>query len=444
MAELQPQFWFPKIYSNTPNPHSLAVVKAVNQVVELFTSELKPSHLISICNKCKDQGILSSFSLEAKVVLKDIIEFLETKAEPPFYVLGTVTKNEAIVQSWNGLGLNLFDLPWSKEKKIFHYIPILSLPDMLKVVFHERYEDDDTCLKDTVDDINWAKCHEWFRSIQDDFGHGNRDSMQSWNKIKAKDQINKVIDNVPKILPCPECNVKKALEEANKKIDNEHEFQQVLRRVANLDCQTYRLASLSGVLFDDIIPQYKHVVILEDDEKMRNHIKDRIKEHCGDIVIQEASDEESRKKWRLCKKDGTEIKLKDKNYNEWETLVCFDLKLGKNEKTDGLPDGLRILYNTALHHPFVSRLVITGYRTQDERSLNAGTCGFLLKPFTNQELNTAIEKSSPFSALWICPKTVRENWEEWVWAHSQKVGHVAIMDSEEIAICFNRFQRPAL
>jgi energy-coupling factor transporter ATP-binding protein EcfA2 len=29
-------------------------------------------------------------------------------------------------------------------------------------------------------------------------------------------------------------------------------------------------------------------------------------------------------------------------------------------------------------------------------------------------------------------------------AHSQKVGHVAIMDSEEIAICFNRFQRPAL
>ena len=29
-------------------------------------------------------------------------------------------------------------------------------------------------------------------------------------------------------------------------------------------------------------------------------------------------------------------------------------------------------------------------------------------------------------------------------AHSQKVGHAAIMDSEEIAICFNRFQRPAL
>ena len=29
-------------------------------------------------------------------------------------------------------------------------------------------------------------------------------------------------------------------------------------------------------------------------------------------------------------------------------------------------------------------------------------------------------------------------------AHSQKVGHAAIMDAEEIAICFNRFQRPAL
>ena len=29
-------------------------------------------------------------------------------------------------------------------------------------------------------------------------------------------------------------------------------------------------------------------------------------------------------------------------------------------------------------------------------------------------------------------------------AHSPKVGHVAIIDSGEIAMCFNRFQRPAL
>lgn len=129
MAELQPQFWFPKISNNTPNLHSLAVVKAVNQVVELFTSESK-----SFCDEGKNQGILSSSFLKAEDVLEDIRSFLKSEAEPPFYVLGTVTKNEAIVQSWNGLGLNLFDLPWVKEKKIFHYIPILSLPDMLKAV----------------------------------------------------------------------------------------------------------------------------------------------------------------------------------------------------------------------------------------------------------------------------------------------------------------------
>jgi len=408
MAEPQPQFWFPQISSNISNFHSLAIVKAVNQVVKLFTSESK-----LLYDECKNQGILSSSSLEAKVVLKDILRFLKPEAKPPFYVFGTVTKNDAVVLSWNGLGLNLFDLPWGRLPKIFRYIPVLSLPDMLKAVIHKRYEYDNTYVLSAINNIKWAKCHECIRKIQRDFGHGNRDSMQIWDKMERKRQINEVIDNVSKILPySEECNVKKALKVVNNKINNEHEFQQVLRHVANLDCQTYRLASLSGVLFDDIIPQYKRVVILEDNEKMRNCIKKTIKERCGDV--QEANVEESKKNWRLCKKDGTEIELKDKNYDEWETLVCFDLELGENTENDSVPDGLRILYNTALHHPFVSRLVITGYRTQDERSLNAGTCGFLLKPFTNEELNIAIERSSPFSALWICPETVRADWNEWV------------------------------
>lgn len=38
----------------------------------------------------------------------------------------------------------------------------------------------------------------------------------------------------------------------------------------------------------------------------------------------------------------------------------------------------------------------------------------MLKPFTNEELNIAIERSSPFSALWICPDTVQTNWKHWV------------------------------
>jgi DNA-binding NarL/FixJ family response regulator len=401
MAELQPQFWFTQISSGL---QSQAVVKAVNQVVELFTGESKLFR-----DEFKNTGILSSSSLKAE----DVRKFLELNAEPPFYVLGTVTKNEAVVQSWKDLGLNFFDLPWCKEKKIFHYIPILSLPDMLKAVICSLYEDNDAYEVQNVhaiNDIKWANCHKWIREIQRCFGHGNRDRMQFYGAVDAKKETPKI----PETLPCSECHVHKVLKNAYKNMSPEDGFQQLLRKIANLDCQSYRLAPLSSIPLN-VKSQYKRVIILEDDKDMREHIEKRIKEYYGDVIIQKASVEESRKKWRLCTDNGTEIEFKDKEkkYNGWETLVCFDLELGEAKETDSLPDGLRILYNTALHHPFVSRLVITGYRTQDERSLNAGTCGFLLKPFSNKELHTAIETSSPFSALWICPKTVRENWENW-------------------------------
>ena len=425
MAEPQPQFCFPQISGNTSNLHSLAAVNAVNQVVELFTSESKPSHLISICNKCKDQGILSSSSLEAKVVLKDIIEFLETKAEPPFYVLGTVTKNEAVVQSWNGLGLNLFDLPWGRLPKIFHYIPILSLPDMLKTVICNIYEDNGAYHKQyahAINNIKWAKCHKWIREIQCCFGHGKRDEMQFDGLDSAKDDIKKNIiqkniiekyDDAQKQPSRQECHVNNALKNAYTNISTEGEFQRLLRCIANLDCQTYRLASLLSISFNKAL-LYNRVVILEDNENMRKHIKRRIKKHYGRFISIEMADvSKSLDNLTLCRKDGTEINLQDKNYNEWNTLICFDLELGQKEKTHDIPSGLWFLYHVALHHPFVSRLVITGYRTQDERSFNAGTCEFLLKPFTNEELKIAIERSTPFSALWVCPETVRRDWKQW-------------------------------
>ena len=408
MVERRPQFWFPKISSNTPNLHSLAVVKAFNQVVELFTGESK-----SFCDEGENQGILSSSFLKAEDVSEDVRKFLELKAKPPFCVFGTITKSEAVVQSWNGLGLNLFDLPWSKEKKIFHYIPILSLPDMLKAVIHKRYEYDNTYVQYALNDIKWAKCHKWIREIQSCFGHGNRDRMQFYGVKTAIEKIQDVKNAVPEELSCSKCYVKNALKNASNQMSIDGEFQRLLRDVANLDCQSYRLAPLSGISFDITLPQYKRIVILEDYKKMGDLIEEIIKKHDSGVIVQKANTEESTKKWRLCGDDGTEI-LKDENYDEWETLVCFDLELGEDEETDSLPNGLRILYNTALHHPFVSRLVITGYRTQDERSFNAGTCGFLLKPFTNQELNIAIERSSPFSALWICPDTVQTNWKQWV------------------------------
>lgn len=410
MAERRPQFWFPQISSNRPNLHSLAVVKAVNQVLVLFSDESGYIYQIPICDEGANLGILSSSSFSTK----NILQLFDKGVKPPFYILGTVPHNEAVAQSRKDFGLNLFELPWGRLPKIFRYTPILSLPDMLKAVIHKRYEYDNTYVQYALNDIKWAQCHEWIRKIQNCFGHGKRDKMQLYEIDNAKSDIQAIIkkDDAQKQLPCRKCYVHEVLKNAYKNISTKDGLQQLLRDVANLDCQSYRLAPLSGVPFD-ITPQYKRVVILEDDPGMREHLAKKIGDYYGDVVVQEASDKESIKKWRLCGDDGMEI-LEDENYNEWETLVCFDLELGKAKETDSLPDGLRILYNTALQHPFVSRLVITGYRTQDERSFNAGTCGFLLKPFTNQELNIAIERSSPFSALWICPDTVQTNWKKWV------------------------------
>ena len=397
MAEPQPQFWFPQIPDNSPNQlHSQAVVKAINQVLELFTSEPR--------NK---QDVLSASSF----CTTDILQFLEPGTKLPFYILGTVTENEAIVQSWKDLGLNLFDLPWGRLPRIFRYIPLLSLPEMLKAATRKRYEDNGA-LKCAKNDLQWARCHEWIRKIQNCFGHGSRDRMQFYGVGDAIESIQYAKNAVPKELPCLECHVKNALEDAYYHMSIESQLHQLLRCVANLDCQSCRLAPLSSIPLD-ITARYKRVVILENNEKMGDHIATTIEERYGKGIVQKANVKESQKKWSLCGNNGTEIKLSDKNCNEWETLVCFDLELGHKEKNHDKPGGLWFLYNTALHHPFVSRLVITGYRTQDEKSFNAGTCGFLLKPFTEKELNVAIETSNPFRVLWICPDTVRADWKQW-------------------------------
>jgi hypothetical protein len=380
MAEPQPQFWFPQIPDNSPNQlHSQAVLKAINQVLELFTSEPR-----------EKQDVLSASSF----CTTDILRFLEPGTKLPFYILGTVTENEAIMQSWKDLGLNLFDLPWGRLPRIFRYIPILSLPEMLKAATRKRYEDDGA-LKCAKNDLQWARCHEWIRKIQNCFGHGKRDAMQFYGAEEAK----KEIPGIPEKLPCQSCYVKDILSKACDKMLTD----------GNLH---YRLAPLSSIP-SDITARYKRVVILEDNEKMGDHIATIIEERYGKGIVQKANVDKSREKWCFCGDDGTEIKLRDKNCNEWETLVCLDLELGHKEKNHDKPGGLWFLYNTALHHPFVSRLVITGYRTQDEKSFNAGTCGFLLKPFTKEELNVAIETSSPFRVLWICPNTVRADWKQW-------------------------------
>ena len=292
MAEPQPQFWFPQIPDNSPNQlHSQAVVKAINQVLELFTSEPR--------NK---QDVLSASSF----CTTDILQFLEPGTKLPFYILGTVTENEAIMQSWKDLGLNLFDLPWGRLPRIFRYIPILSLPEMLKAATRKRYEDDGA-LKCAKNDLQWARCHEWIRKIQNCFGHGKRDAMQFYGAEEAK----KEIPGIPEKLPCQSCYVKDILSKACDKMLTDGNLHQLLRCVANLDCQGYHLAPLSSIPLD-ITARYKRVVILEDDENMRNYIETIIKERYGKGIVQKANVKESQKKWCFCGDDGREIKLRDK------------------------------------------------------------------------------------------------------------------------------------
>jgi len=411
MAEPQPQFWFPQISGNTSDLHSLAVVKAVNQVLVLFSNESGYIYQIPICDEGASLSILSSSSF----CTKNILQFFDKGVKPPFYILGTVPHNEAVAQSRKDFVLNLFELPLGRWPKIFRYIPILSLPDMLKAVSDEisNYNNAIEYAKQhTRCALQWAQCYKWIEEIQTCFGHGNRDRMQFYGIRNATERIQHAKNAVPKELPCLECHVKNALENAYYHIPTESEFQQLLRRVANIDCQSCRLAPLSSIP-SNMKSRYKRVVILEDDPDMRKHLAKKIGERYGIDSVQKADVDKFINNWILCDKKGKEIKLKDENCDEWDTLVCFDLELGQRERTHGMPCGLWLLYHVALHYPFVSRLVITGYRTQDEQSFNAGTCGFLLKPFTDRELNVAIDTSSPFRVLGICPDTVRADWEQW-------------------------------
>ena len=410
MAEPQPQFWFPQISGNTSGLHSLSVVKAVNQVLVLFSDKFGYIYQIPICDEGANLGILSSSFFSTK----NILQFFDTGVKPPFYILGTVSHNKAVAQSRKDFGLNLFELPWGRLPKTFRYIPILSLPDMLKAVSDEisNYNNAiEYANQHTRCELQWAQCYKWIEEIQTCFGHGNRDRMQFYGISNAKERIQHAKNAVPKELPCLECHVKNALENAYYHMTAECELQQLLRRVANIDCQSCRLAPLSSIP-SNMKFRYKRVVILEDDPDMREYLAKKIGERYGIDSVQKADVDKFLNNWIVCDENGNEIKLKDENCDEWDTLVCFDLELGQREKTLGMPSGLWLLYHVALHHPFVSRLVITGYRTQDEQSFNAGTCGFLLKPFSDRELNVAIDTSSPFRVLWICPDTVRADWEE--------------------------------
>lgn len=427
-TKVRPQFWFPQIRRSQSNPpSSLAPVWGVNQTLGFFGKAPIPY---------EDQGILFTNS-PPLFPTEDIERYLEprpaARQNSPLYVLGTLSRGEAQRKSWEELGLNLFDLPWGENTKAICYIPIHSLSDILKASGDQQEQPNDEIFTKAKNNLQWAKCHKRIQKILDYFAHGNRDDMQteivggdSPAEI-AKEKIDRLKQELESI-DCPgECGVLGSLENIRHKIQSESDVPKCLRMVANLDCQTYRLASLPNLPLNENYPPYKRVIILEDHPDpehppgMREHLEQKLKvKYPGSTEI--ADVKKSLANYTFCRDDGKQIELEDEKCNEWDvkkgcngrdTLVCLDLEIAPKENTYGIPGGLWFLYHTALHYPFASRLVITGYRSQDQKSFNAGAGAFLLKPFSDGELDNAIKASKPFSVLWICPDSVTRDWTQW-------------------------------
>ncbi|TYQ30497.1 response regulator [Pseudanabaena sp. UWO310] len=436
---LEPKYLcFPQIPHQTSGEASI-VIKAIEQVFQLLPDlenhlPLEPYPLTSID-------------------LQKLLDFLKGDRQEPICVAGTFSKSEAISYSYQELGLNLFDLPWFSppERKVFRHFNLLDLSnhtDVLRACFSttkptilEKYN-----FTDAAKHLQWAKCHQFAKAIQNAVGHGNRDEMQDPNSDRTtstsmQSRI-KEVQNSHSGLPCADrCQLYAKIEEIKgiklNATDNDEKKRLVLaQQVAALDCQTYRLAQAlyTPAIEDNLVessklesPRFKKIIILDDNENFKKVLEEEFKKVGNtDLVDSKFVVETLNVKfcWEhfgLFKKGEKEPydllkQLKKEGVSPAEILTCFDLDLGSPSET--LPKivnncfgGHWILYGTAREHPDVPRLVITGFRSQELLSYTAGGSAYLLKPFTTESLQEKIKEASILHRVtWLCPRNIQTDY----------------------------------
>jgi hypothetical protein len=472
------KIWFPQIEiesSGSQDMIDIVVVDTLCKFYELFGISAdgvfaSKSPLTATHNM--DQEIIPDlFNLPA------LIESLNKKKT--IWVFGTFSSAQIEECSIQELGFNLFNLP----KKIFNYIPLIPSPGVscfeLLLSFNTETNGKGN-YPDTIKLLRWSECHKACLEIQDPFGHGSihgpsrRDLLQT---DSCQEILNRLIDLKSKHekkwndLPCGTyCRLLQKMNEIIKslqRVPNKNEkCPGPARPIAFLDCREYRVAQSRCIarLYPKRSEKFKKIIILEDNDKFRERLKNDLRQFVEDDKnIIEADTGISWSNYSLCKvkeenknkkneneENEKEENVKEKNIKEenvkeknkkiedilgkifedktiepGEVLACFDLELGKeNIPETAMGDFIKnvfggqwILYKTACKYPGIPRLVITGYRSQDISSYIAGGSAFLMKPYTPALLIEQIKqarRSVRRRVAWLCPKNIQQNYSDFL------------------------------
>ena len=150
---------------------------------------------------------------------------------------------------------------------------------------------------------------------------------------------------------------------------------------------------------------FSSIIIVEDDKATQDALRNCLKQYVQDEKnIRIADIEKSTESSHLFDSKGNNL-LKEIDDIK-NVLVCFDLELKPGREL--IPHGLRLLYKARNDYPDLPCIVVTGYRSQEHRSLGLKSGSFLLKPFTQEDVEYAIENAvRQHQVTWIYPKEVQ-------------------------------------
>ena len=435
------RFWFSwlgDVSGNQGLAEEQALRQALQNVIHLLCRE--PENTEATSGKPVFLPFASLHTLPEAA--KYLIDYMDDNSDLEVcWVYGILDSKSAQLASIEQLGIDLFSIPanWPPGSfptgPCFRYVCVASLTSVLEEVFKKQhpYSIDFHDQEGIKLQLQAACCHAWLSRSRSRVAHGNRDRIQSEAPEIILSALEKAKNDFPSVnhRVCQDgCSAIAALDvgiECLSHTPSEVTKHAVAKDLANLDCQTPRLASLLHTRSaENTDLPFDQIVVFEDNENMRNHIVDLLRKMttCECHIIS-ADPIASYRKRALVADDGKTIgygdsenrhEMPDASRDVLRTLLCFDLEVcdpkSPNKRLDicGVSSGLWFLYKCAHEYPLASRLVITGHRRLDERGLNAGAGDLLLKPFTDDDLMTAIRSASRHSMLWVSPESVRQEW----------------------------------
>lgn len=324
----------------------------------------------------------------------------------PFWIVGTTGNEHARQRSWEGLGLDVFELEVD-GMPLFQYVP---LRQVVAEALYASVRNDRTARDAVLGALGRAqeiaRAYQCLMVIQHAFGHGQRDRSQSYTIQEARAEV-------AKLRAAIERSGGGLASDLLRDVDPDRVRARArarhVRHIANADSQVIRLAplGLTGGK-DGLAVRYERVVIVEDDPVIRKMLSGWVRKILPKSTILLADIETSLDALSLRNEQDEDLIRDDQD--DALTLFCFDLEIGHCEKTGGLPGGLWFLYHTSITYPSASRVVLTGHRSLDQSAMSSGAASVALKPLTRDEFERTINSAKPFFALWLVRGPVKDEW----------------------------------